>query len=194
MKLVRTTLVAVTAAALLATTPSPVHADVKVSTDVSGDVEKVTFNGDEVGAEAVPDRTNGDIVGIRVSVLPRAVKIRTRYRDLARVGRFQHVTLLDSPKGKRVVTIAANQANWRGKVTVRNLRGDEVRCAVSRTISYPDNTLSVSVPRSCLDNPNWVRVAQGTLTFYGQNLWIDEAYRKLGGTRPRYAFGPRVNL
>lgn len=193
MNSARTAFVAIAAGAALLLTPALAHADGLTSSDVATDVEQLEISSAGVNVIPAPTRTQGDVVSTRISVLPRKVQVKTRFRDLSRVGQLQFTTLINSPKGGREITVLANSRNWQGKIVVRNKAGDKVRCNASRTVDYVHNTVVVVMPRSCLDNPGFVRVAFATFTYYGGKIWFDQAY-KTGGGQGRFTFGPRVNL
>lgn len=161
MKL-RSPLVAALAAALLAPAGAATAGSVVVA-DPAGDL----VDHGEHGSTLAPGYEIGDITGALVRHGARKVRVTIAHRDLAKVGVLTSTVLVRTGKGKaaaRRITVTAGPGDYRGTVAVTNGYGRKVACPVARRISYTEETVRVAVPRRCLGNPRWVRVATGVVS------------------------------
>lgn len=124
--------------------------------DPAGDMWRMDFAGD---TEQAPDTRVGDV---RRAVFRHGrsnIVIRQNYVDLRRVGEYTlYLARIQSgSKTYREVQVEAGPHSWRGAVKVFNRRGDRVSCDATHRIDYENNTLVMTVPRSCLRTPRMVR-------------------------------------
>jgi hypothetical protein len=189
MKFVRSALV-VAAATMVPLMPTAAHADRYVATDTAKDVVKLSSDG---STTPEPTRNEGDIVRSSVVHKAKRVVVTMRFAELSAVGLGDlHIFSIRSNKLSRVVTVDTGPGHWGGKVTVSKPNGKKVSCSVRRTISYSLNTATVSVPRRCLGNPRWVKVAMQHGTFVTQDdIYVDDAFTNARIYR-YFVYGPRV--
>jgi hypothetical protein len=192
MRFVRSA-VLVAAATAVALAPTAAHANKYRHTDAVGDVYSVV--GEAGPYTAAPDRVVGDVVSNTVIHKKRAVVLQLAYRDLVNDAEIDsHVFFIRTSKMTRTVRLYASDANPGGQAVFLKGNGKKVRCHVRRHIDYTYNTAQVVVPRSCLDNPRWVKVAMGGVMFTGTSAtdttWIDDAMST--GTDGTAVFGPKV--
>lgn len=183
---------AVTAASLLGLVATPAHANKYVYNDATADVVSVT-GASETMAPA-PERTNGDIAYSKVNHRARKVVLTLRYRDLEGVGLQSHFFSIRTPTFTRDVYVVAASGFWGGKAFMQTPRGKRVRCHLAKKIDYTTNTVTVSVPRTCLDKPRWVKVAMAQVSFdsvESETIYADDA-RVSGRLLSRPVYGPRV--
>ncbi len=136
-------------------------------TDVSGDVVLLHPESDDVKVEG--DWTNGDITRLRAAHATHRVKARLKFRDLAKdVDHVRHSLRIRTDEKTFDVYAFANKGSWAGESLLVANREMECR-GLQHHIDYAEDTVRVSVPRSCLSRPKWVRVGAGTDSF------IDEA-------------------
>ena len=192
-KLVRSALV-VSAATLIPLVPTAAHADRYTYSDHTGDV--VSFTGDSDTPTPAPDRVIGDIAASAVAHRSSNVTLRMRYRDLARTDETAaHLFVIRTSKMTREVTVVAAQGFYGGRVIMTKLSGKTVSCRITRKIDYVANTVTVTVPRSCLGRPHWVKVGMASVVFTGMGSsdtqYVDDA-RTNGTLGSTVRFGPRV--
>jgi hypothetical protein len=199
------------------------HAETWSARDARGDAETLTFSPDPApcGTSTVttsPDTTRQDLSGIRVEHGSDDIEVRLRMRDLARRdhGTSWYVHLL-TPHGAYVVDVLPAQ---RGEPAQPFLSEepelpettDPAVCGYTATsVGVPCRHLGVrldprsdqvelTVPRSCLGRPRWVRVGADVLGAFsgsaetGFTLTRDE-WRPQGTTVSGYPppYGPRVH-
>ena len=190
MKLVRSALV-VAAAMTVPLVPTAAHADKYVASDALHDVAKL----DGTTATLQPDRTEGDIVRSSVRHRAKRVILTMRFSELSAVGLGDlHLFAIRSDKLNRLIVVDTGPDHWGGKVFVEKPNGKKVKgCSVRRTIDYAGNTATVSVPRSCLGKPRWVKVAMQHGTFVTQDdLYVDDARATGLDAAASFHYGPRV--
>lgn len=188
MKFVRSALV-VAAAALLPLVPSAAHADSYTQVDAVGDVQSSPLSGD-VTFTPVPDRTEGDVAYTKVGHRARVIRVKIAFRDLTHAGPNGQFIRIKSNRLNREVDLLAYPGAWRGKATTSKFSGKKVRCNVRHTIDYVAHKVVVNVPRSCLGNPRWVRVAIGSATYDDTMFYADDARAK---SLPDYwVYSPKI--
>lgn len=184
---------ALTIATALVLVPGSSQAEVKAHTDATGDVF-VSPESDGAGENftPAPDRVEGDVTGVRVAHRANKVKLTLRYRELSRTGFANiHSFRIRTEKVVRDVTVFGITGHWRGEAEMSTARGRTVSCALSHTIDYATNRVTVLVPRSCLSNPRWVRVgAAGIGIDDDGNTYADDA--RSTGLHDSFVLGPRV--
>jgi len=192
-KFVRSALV-VAAAAVIPLVPTAAHADRYTYADHTGDV--VSFTGGSDTATPAPERVVGDIAASAVAHRRGSVTVKMRYRDLTRGDEIAaHLFVIRTSRMTRDVTVVAAQGYYGGRVVMTKPSGKKVSCRIARKIDYVANTVTASVPRSCLGQPRWVKVGMAGILFTGLGSsdmqYVDDA-RTNGnlGSNPR--FGPRV--
>lgn len=195
MKLfVRSAMLVTTAAIVLA--PTAAHADRYTHADSTEDVLSGPVSSDSNPATPEADRTNGDVISSRVIHKDRRVILRMRYRDLAGNDEINsHLFVIRTSKMKRYVSLVAGAGFRGGKVVVSRPNGKRVKCGVKRKIDYTANTATVKVPRSCLDNPRWVKVGMASVFYTGfdaeDTVYVDDA-RTNGTLGAGPALSPKV--
>ncbi len=107
-----------------------------------------------------PDVTEGDIVASRIQHRLRKVIIDTEYRELTPGGRHISQVIMQSD-GRRFhyILLRVGPRNPDGQVKVFDEETESlVECEASARIDYEANTTRVTVPRSCLRFPDWIRL------------------------------------
>lgn len=181
----------VAAATLVPLVPTSAHADTYLNNDAVGDVVAGSTSSDTTTPE--PARLEGDIAYSKVRHRARKVVMTMRYRELTASSPMLHYFALATGKMRRYVYVYAGPGHWGGKVEFDNAQGKKVRCHVTRTIDYTANSATVSVPRSCLGRPKWVKVAMAQATFdtvTEGKLYLDDARSAGDFNQPRWS--PRV--
>lgn len=184
MKLSRPLLVLFLAGTVLAA-PAAAHADTLVRSDAAGDVvvtETSMVSVEPPVFEPAPAQTQADIVATSLTHNANAVRVKIRARELVRQGSIFASVMIRSDKRNRWVDLNARPGAYFGRTEIYNPRSesDDVRCAgMSHKIDYVANTMLVVIPRSCLGNPNWVRIGVGVVSTKngGRTIYVDDARR-----------------
>ena len=162
----RHTLALTAAAALVVGAPATASAQTWQHDDPAGDVYHSHYDDNtEEETEAIdPSVTEGDVVHTTVAHNPRKIVVTTRYRELTaptgEADAMYFVLVKTNEKVRRVVTVAADVDHPRGVARLQKYDGHRARCrGLARSIDYTANTVTISVPRSCVSKPRWVRVA-----------------------------------
>jgi hypothetical protein len=174
--------VALTALALGA---GPASAATWGHNDARKDVVKESVkDGGGSGLTAAPRNKNTDITRIVVRHTQKRVIVRTVFRDLTRdtgynffylrtsTGDFETYHVLGRGVPNRVSRLAP------GESVYINGAGGEVACPGAEGLANRRKDFALmSIPRSCLGGPSWIRVGGGTLTYdvVSGRLFIDGA-------------------
>jgi hypothetical protein len=165
--------VAVGVAAIAAAwaTGGPAAADRVDHRDARGDVTR--------SGKPAPNIAQGDIVRVLFDHRAHRVVIKLRYRALKRQWiRVEGVELVTPKASFQMVHETPWRGNWQGHLTF--FRNDnEKRCrGLGHHVDYRANTVRLSVSRSCLGRPRWVRGSEYTHREMGNVSYIDNALRR----------------
>jgi hypothetical protein len=133
--------------------------------DASSDVVLIHLDSDEDGT-VVEDWENGDITRLRAAHGTHRVKVRLQFQDLQKrnVDGFNHFTRVRTDEKMFLIRLHAYRGWWAGESLLAAKRLLKCR-GLKHHIDYAENTVRVSVPRSCLGRPKWVRVGAATNSF-----------------------------
>lgn len=184
MKLARTA-AAVAAAALIVLLPSSANAASLLRADTVGDVQLITLDdsGNPTGDPVVmPDRTIGDVTKTRITHGSTSVRVEMYYRSLPKAGSYNdHEFRFVTSKLERTVSVEAGTGNWAGKATMYYKSGSKYSCSgLKFLIDYPNHRVILTVPRTCLGNPTFVKVGSGFIAVAGTKLYLDDAQLNAG--------------
>ncbi|WP_203336493.1 hypothetical protein [Nocardioides limicola] len=128
--------------------------------DARGDV--AIFTG--YGFTPAPRVTQGDIVRTTFKHTGNAVVVRVKFRSLSRRGDHgeHQVRILTDTGLDRRVSVLADPTNWSGTMRFTTHRNRTLHCAVHHRIRYARDVVRFRIPRSCLDDPSWVRLGSRT--------------------------------
>ena len=164
---------------VVALLPTNAYAETYMHRDQRGDLQTMDEDGEDNEIwTSFPDRVEGDIVWTRVTHLPRTIRIRIKFADLARVdgGGFVGVQIKTGATGRSSYAFGIDAAygNWRGTsdfgfqdvgCECRAERESAYlgRCYAKRhTMDYADDSVLMTLPRRCVMNPRYIRVSIGT--------------------------------
>jgi len=170
-------------AALAATllTPLTAHAASLSIGDGTGDTwREVIAQGKVTGFEPAGSAPNSDIVAVKVKHTARRVKIRTTFVDIANNAEgVVTQTRIKTNEGRRFRVFVAKDGDDSGAESYLYKR----RCGgVHNKISWSRNTVKVSIPRSCLSSPKWIKVASGGGNYWERGDASRASYRDQVGT------------
>jgi hypothetical protein len=199
------TLAALTgAAALTVTGMSPASAALWHHEDAVGDVQSYTIyeNRPDSGPNPAPANTNADITRFTANHTARRVKLITTLRDITAASGEMYYEIRTGTRRYLVIqrlgtrdAVPFDDAPAFGLYRLDG-SGDRVRCAgVRRSVDRTTEQARVSIPRSCLGRPRWVRVGAGA-TSYKQTktsftMLQDDAIRD-GLVKYNLALSPRI--
>lgn len=169
--------------------PVAATADSYTQVDAVGDVQQAPAKG-TVAFTPASDRADGDIAYTKVSHRKHVVRVKIVFRDLTHAGPNAEFVRIKSNRLNREVDVFAYPGAWRGKAETSKFNGKKVRCNVRHSIDYVAHRVMINVPRSCLGNPRWVKVAAGAGTYTDTLVYADDARAK---SLPNYyVWGPKV--
>lgn len=163
--------------------------------DATKDV--VTYDHDTDEPVTVPGRTEGDVVFTTVSHTRSKVVIRIRMRAVPR-GDWMAVAEVRTPRASyylQQLRFGEARRFSMVKVSGDGRESRKVRCA-AKSSRIDRTALVLSVPRSCLGDPRWIRASATTITFDAEALSEEEqeirAYTD-EALSPAHAYGMRFS-
>lgn len=187
MRLLPRLVVLSTAVCALATA-APASAQEFVRTDERGDLSRVGEDSDVF--VPVPGRGYPDITRVRFAHRDRTVVVRATFVELNPTGKFLFGGIdVRTPRSRKFFTVMATEGSREGFL----FKDNEHPCRVGIRISYADELMRVSIPRSCLGDPRWVRVRFGAsvLQHDGDEI-IDNAGAPRFDSRAPFPWSPRL--
>jgi hypothetical protein len=125
------------------------------------------------------ERVNTDLVKTKVNHTATEVTATATYADLVRnTDSFEYVMLLkNNDRQKFWVFVGATPDDRNGAMSLTSANGDKVKCGGKDfAVSYAQDKISLSIPRSCLGKPRWVKYESAAITFdEANNSFIDDA-------------------
>lgn len=166
---------AIACSAVLLASPSA-FADKSSARDTSGDALSFA-EGDIDNAVMDPAHTDADITKSWVNHTDGRVNIKVKLRDLTSIGSGEFRQLYADIKTNKNHQAAITYKFGGEKTGFALVRGKkEIRCrGVRNTISPSLNIIKISVPRSCLGKPTWVKVGMAALSGSGTQFHHDDA-------------------
>jgi hypothetical protein len=131
--------------------------------DRRADVLKFTDSSDQ-GIPA-PERANGDITRVHVVHGEHRISVRVRFTDLRRLTATTGIVVhVQTNAGvRRNVLVLGTGSAQPGHHSVAFM-GERPKCPVRQTLSYGENLVRMSFPRSCARDPRWIRVGVGSVS------------------------------
>jgi hypothetical protein len=131
--------------------------------DPSSDVALQTCNNaptcDDITTTVDATRTEGDIKSLSTNHGLDNVVIKASFAALTKNSqtRFFGARIVTNEGYSRLAVVYFDADVPGGIAMLMNNAGDQVKCTVTKSIDFTANTIQVSVPRSCLSMPYWVR-------------------------------------
>jgi hypothetical protein len=206
--------------------PTAASADHWGSADDAGDVHGVHYSPEPepCGTSTEVDGTsesNEDITGLSLRHTRTAVQVTTTFRDLDDDLEQMESIYLRTPVGGYWLDIdryEARSGHWRTETFLSKAPTypdpDEVgecgfgvvsiglACRVGRTIDFDEDLIRLTVPRTCLKSPGWVRVGADSYQVIEPDdpdadptftVFYDDWDRGTVLTKWRISYGPRVH-
>lgn len=167
----------------LVVTASPAHAAVHRHSDAIGDVRQYVCEDmfdESTCTESASPALEPDIVSVAIRHERANVVVRIKQRDISRAGIRAHELRIVTNEG---ITRYAETVAWPGSARLEKelLRrdGDKVPCRrFSAFMDLTANMVTLTIPRSCMSYPRWVRVGIGAYTVAtdGKTVKMDDAF------------------
>jgi hypothetical protein len=138
-----------------------------VLADPTGDVWAIGEgeNAEWVSAGDVP---TADVVRAVVRHGRRNVRVRMTFTNLRRVEPQEYTAMILTRRRFGAVFVSAAPRQWKGRHQLVNGNFATVKCpGLNHGIDYDNEQVTISVPRGCLGQPNWVRVDMTNFIFRG---------------------------
>jgi hypothetical protein len=189
------------AAALLASVAlgaaaGPAEAAPDTHRDAARDIVSRSLYTDALPKQPEPARRLGDIVKNSVSYGTDLV-VTAKFRSLAATGHQEFswfVLPSDSEDGYWTASYVVEPGKGRGDFTLLDPIANQPDCGKA-TVNRPARTVTLTIPASCLGNPDWVRVGNGARVFIGKyphtREYADDA-RRDGVVGHSWKYGPKV--
>ena len=149
---------------LSAVVAAPATAAQLRTNDAVGDVWRLVYDDNDVltGYRPAGSVSNGDVVSTVARHTERRISFTTQYATLLRgPGKNGFISVhrmrFDNDV-QAAVNMHATYGDWSGQSFLTNERtGNALRCAgVRHGIDYQADTVRVSLPRACVDQPRWL--------------------------------------
>lgn len=188
------------AAALLLAGVVPASAASWTHEDAVGDVQYYSFNdrtGKETGPDPDPANTDTDVTSFGARHAARRVVLQATLRDITEAsGAIVYRIRTDAHTYEAVQRLGTDRWMAPGFELARADRERPQDCTgVRRSVDRTTEQVMVSIPRSCLGLPAWVRAGAGAYSFSETpptfTYRLDDALQD-GAASERLTLGPRV--
>ena len=176
--------------------PAAAHAEKVVTEDAAGDVVTLP-DGSTSESTPAPDYAGVDVQRTTVAHGDRRLSVVVGFRALER-NPF-HLTLLRvmTPSGR--YDVAVERLGGKPVASLAGGPGDAECRGLKAKVDLGADTVSLSMPTTCLGSPRWVRLRVGSVAASSDTAqpemgaaYVDDAYRA-GEVRDRLALGPKVH-
>jgi hypothetical protein len=179
-------------AALVIMTGPPSSATAEEGSDAKRDVVSGSAFADEWPGKPVPARRLGDIVTNSASY-GAELTVTTSFRDLTAVGDQEFTWFLltaDDPHESWNASLVVAAGKDKGRFSLIDPIANQPKCGAA-VLDRPDRTVTLTIPASCLGDPDWVRVGNGVNFYSATRRYADDA-RRDGSVRGSWKYGPKL--
>lgn len=115
------------------------------------------------------DLPTADVVRAVVRHGRYKVAVKMTFTNLRRVEPQSYNAMLVSRRQYGAAFVSAGPGRWKGRHVLVDGNWSKVKCPrLSHSIDYVTEQVTMSVPRSCIGRPNWVRVGMVNYMFHGE--------------------------
>jgi hypothetical protein len=194
MRVRKGVLTALAAAFVLVTAALPAQAATEESRDVARDVVSRSAYTDAQPRHPEPARRLGDIVKNSVSYGTDLV-VTTKFRGLAAIGHQEFSWFVQpSDDDYWTASLVVEPGKDKGHFTLLDPIANQPGCARA-AVDRAARTVTLTIPSSCLGDPDWVRVSNGVRVYLGHypgtREYADDA-RRDGVVKDGWKYGPKV--
>jgi hypothetical protein len=190
----------------VAVLPAAAHAEKVVTDDPAGDASQVsvvsTQGSDELALAPAPDETSSDIIRTVVAHGTTRLSVTVHVRDLVSGAAVDGYLRVATPHGGFHISVE-KVPGARVHADLRRDNQGDVECrALRASVDGAADTLSVSVPTTCLGAPRWVRIGVGLVRYEepadgadpaAYVMFADDGHRDGDIREDDVAKGPRVH-
>jgi hypothetical protein len=154
--------------------------------DASGDVLVGGHSTDPEAVAAAPDNAITDIVRTTVDHRADDVTVTAEFRDLRPRQSLDLTTYVTTDRTGSRLPAQATALAYRGETSVDLYDASGSPCAGAAVdVDFDTNTVTMTLPRSCLGEPQWIEAETTAATMrydaqpddpYGEAVWEDHAY------------------
>jgi hypothetical protein len=193
----KSVLTALAAAFAVVTTTAPSYALTDEHRDAARDIVSRSLYTDAQPKHPEPDRRPGDIVKNTVSY-GSALVVTTKFRSVAAAG--QELTWFvrtsnDEDDGYWTASLVVDPGKDKGQLTFLDPIAYQPGCARA-AVDRAARTVTLTIPSSCLRDPEWVRVSNGVRVYVGQGdatrEYSDDARRDGVVRNDGWKYGPEL--
>lgn len=144
------------------------HVSRVVLTDPTGDVWAIGDGENETWVSA-GDVPTADVVRAVVRHGRHRVMVKMTFTNLRRVEPQYYTAMISSRRQYGAVFLSAGPGRWSGRHELVDGNFSKVKCPkLAHSIDYDTEQVTMSVPRSCIGRPNWVKIGLSNLMFRGE--------------------------
>lgn len=158
---------------------APAQAQVYGHTDPAGDVTVTTCDSNDENCidKLAPTAKQPDIVRVVTSHTSTQVKAYAKYAELGPAGTRMHALRVVTGAGRHLhFSLVTVDGRTVFKELDRDSDGAKVSCSgLVAKVDNTANTVLLSIPRSCIGNPSYVRVGFGGAIFNDTSWRSDDA-------------------
>lgn len=151
---------------------APAHADRWTYDDAVGDVTHMVETATSLSVETAPEQANGDIT--QTVIQHRGTKVVVELRTRTPItGAFGVNAAVRTPD-QRYLVMSVRMPGMGGTHLMTLADKPDRRCkGLKRKLVAGKTAVRLTIPRSCIGDPRWVRVGAGLTTF---GLFTGESY------------------
>ncbi len=179
-------LTAAIASIAVLTTALPAHAEKLALKDATGDV----WEADQDTISRSDERINIDLKKSTLTHSESSLDLDAKYADLRRnaKGRFAlTLEIRDNESDYTYGLVLARSGKPQGRASLSDDTGERVRCPdLDHKLSYGKESIALSIPRTCLGEPTWVRARIGAARIKkadAETVYFDDASSTRAFTR-----------
>ena len=194
----KSALTVVAAAFAVVATGSASYAQTDEHRDAARDIVSRSLYSDAQPKHPEPDRRLGDIVRNYVSYGADLV-VTTKYRSLAATGHQEFSWFVLPSDGEDdgywTAILVVGPGKDKGQLTFLDPIANQPDCARA-AIDRAARTVTLTIPSSCLGDPDWVRVSNGARVYVGEGSatreYSDDARRDGVVRNQGWKYGPKI--
>jgi hypothetical protein len=185
-------LAALLAAFVLVTGAAPAVAQAEDTRDPARDVLSGPYFSDDLPTTPEPARRLADITRTTVT-LGSDLVVTTRFRGLAAIGHQEFSWFIATSEDEFPwnASLVAKPGRDQGRFSLIDPIAFQPGCGTA-VLDRAARTVTLTVPASCLGDPEWVRIASGVMVFVGTSRVYSDDARRDAGVRHGWKFGPKV--
>ena len=179
------------AAFAVVTSAGPSAALSETGRDAPRDVVSRSLTTDAPPKKPEPARRLGDIVANTASFGTDLV-VTTKFRNLAATGQQQYswFILTSEEEFNWTAHLLVAPGKDKGEFTLLDPIAFQPDCGKA-VLNRPQRKVTLTIPRSCLRNPEWVKVGNGVFFYTATREYVDDARRE-GVGRNHWKYGPKL--